>query len=118
MSAITAMVEVLASTSGVPAVYPNRIPDGGPLPAVAYQLIDTVPELALNEVGGVVARTRRVQLAAWAKRYSEAEGIIEHICAALDHRPGYTYVDEDDLYDPDGLVHGRRADYLIWEPTE
>ena len=116
----------LRNFAGLAALVGTRIrPAGTPgattKPFVTYQIIDTFRERTMGPTYDL-ARSR-VQINAWSREYDDTYDVAAQIHAALrgfsgteasveirDSHP----IDEDDAHDPEGKLHGRRLDYLIW----
>ena len=89
-------------------------------PYVTYQLIDTVWDRAFGPTYDRV--TARVQINAWADRYDDAQDVMEEVHNALRGFSGTEAtiaiqdmhpIDEGDIFDEAGEMHGRRSDYAI-----
>jgi hypothetical protein len=99
------------------SVYPLRVPQGKPLPAVTYQRISTSPTDCKESVSAL--DNLRVQLTVFSEQYEELEGISHAVRAALD---GYTgtvlqtnvtgkFLNETDLFDNNAEIYHRAIDF-------
>ena len=100
-------------------IYPNRLPDNPTVPAVVYQRISTLNELAS---GDVPLRRIRLQVDCWGDRYEDVVAVAEaiHTAADMGSASGLHAMipeDDDDSYDSEALLHRRRIDLFIWEQT-
>jgi hypothetical protein len=100
-------------------IHPSRLPDNPTLPAVVYQRISTLHNLAS---GNVPLTRARIQLDVWADSYAEAVTGAEALHAALDMVSAtgiHASFPEDDEsgYDESALKHRRRIDMFIWKVT-
>lgn len=95
-------------------VYPQVIPDGATLPAVAYQRVGTEPVQTLH--GTVPAARARFSFSAWAATYADALSVIAQVRAALLAAAAFeaVYEFEVDLFDEESRRSGRIADFSIW----
>ncbi|MDD2742327.1 MAG: DUF3168 domain-containing protein [Rhodocyclaceae bacterium] len=94
MSAEKAIFTLLKASTAVTAIVGTRImagiiPQGTPLPAVAYNHISTVernPTLAMNEA--VTVATSRIEVAAQTKDYPTQKALLAAIRAACRNKQG------------------------------
>ena len=120
----------LAADAGVASlvgsrIYPDRLPEAAPLPAITYQRVSTVAEQGVGGLAGL--SSARVQLTAWAEgpgRYAAAKEIAGAVAQSLSGFRGawgsvpISGINYDGSYDIDGdpeaeLV-GVGVDVIIW----
>ena len=112
----------LSSDSGITTlvstrIYPLKLPQDTPYPAVSYQRISNT-----GEQGSTALKETRYQLNAWADTYASAQTLATAIKTALeehkdtDQTPGIKMarvVNELDDYDPDEEVYRIILDVIM-----
>lgn len=98
-------------------IYPLRVPQGKPRPAIAYQLVSNVND---GEPGCYGDDRPRVQVSLFADTYATLCALSAATRAALDgYRSGaivVTHVNETDLYDEQAECFHRPQDYEVEAP--
>jgi hypothetical protein len=100
-------------------IYPLRFPQRVTLPAIRYQIISTIGQVAHTGPSGL--RMYRVQLSAAAATYEGAAQVAEALWLACDGRkgllgPGSSATVVNDLADdePESGTYFRHVDAEIW----
>lgn len=123
MSPTQLIYQTLAADAAVVAlvagrVFPLRIPQNTPLPAVAYQLVSQTPR-PLHACN--LPDQALVQVTVYAKRYADVETISDAIRAALgSYENGETFIEYDnsrDLHDDVAGTYYRPVDFRVEIPV-
>lgn len=102
-------------------VHPGKLPDAPVLPAVVYQWVSTLREVAYD--GPIKPVSSRLQLDAWATRYSEARALAGEISTALlgySGMMGATFIAvprqdaEMDIFDDETGYYRVMSEFIIW----
>ena len=97
-------------------LYPVIMPEGTTKPAVTYQLISAIREIASEVDPGMVAS--RYQFTAWATTMTEARNVIKQIRLALERYSSGIMANafietEYDLHDDAAYINGRALDVIV-----
>lgn len=101
------------------AVYPVRVPQSKPFPAVTYQIISTTPSRCK---GGVSKSDKiRVQLNIFSEKYEQMEAVAAAVREVLDGLKDTvlgiefraTYESETDLHEDAAKVYHKATDYTF-----
>jgi hypothetical protein len=97
-------------------IYPAIMPQGGAKPAVTYQLISSIREVASTVDPGMV--TSRYQFTAWATTNLAARNVIKQVRLALERYGSGIMANvfietEYDVFDEAAILHGRGLDVIV-----
>jgi hypothetical protein len=103
-------------------IYPIKVPQGVPYPAIVYQLISDVP-IRCKAPGGATADEYRCQVSAYGKEYILIEQLAAAIRTALDDYKGTSegetllkiYFDgQRDLFEEEPKLFHRAMDFRVF----
>jgi hypothetical protein len=119
---IVAVRNILVAASGVSSlvstrVYPGILPQNVTFPAIVLNVVSELDPITHDKASGLVDGV--VQVDCYADDYADAEALHLVVKAALlgysvGNVQGIFLVRSRDLYDNDGSVYRRSADYNVW----
>ena len=117
MTAEQTLYRILAADSTLAGfvddkIFQDIIPQPEALPAVVFSRTSTEPVQTIHGVN--IAAFATLQVQAWAKTRSMAEGVSAAIIAALD-AAGEPYTSRGALYDEETKCHGVALDVVLFE---
>lgn len=116
------LFSLLSGTSAITSlvgtrIYPQVIPQGSAMPAVAYSVVDEVPENSLTGWSSGLSNAR-VQVDAYAPTYVSAQALADAIAGALAtyQTSGLSVLLESkrDGYEDETSLHRVSLDFSMW----